>query len=391
MKKWIDPNTIIGSPAQGSHYLHRQEIEDEFWKNIKKGSHLLFVAPRRVGKTSVMQYQEANPMPGNVCLYENIESVKSKNELFKRLFEMVLKCANNSGKVTSWIKGVVSKYSITDISVSGAIKIGRKDIDFSVEFWALLDSFKKEMKDTIVLFLDEFPEVINKLVKAGKTEEAGDILHSLRELRHDKSFKHFKMVIAGSIGLHYLVKRVDRPKLINDIAPQHIPPLTQPEAVELIAQLTHGATVQYNAVQTELVLKKVVHYLPYHLQLMLDEINRLAKAEGKPDVTEKIVDTAFKNIVKVNKNFEDWMIRLKDTYLGDYKFINEVLCECARNNQLAIQQIMDIAAKHNLDNDFINLLDDLCADGYLSEDDDRIYRFISPFLQQYWIRKNPTR
>ncbi len=48
-KIWIHPKTITGPPAEGDFFFRRDYINDEFWKEIKKGNHILFVAPRRVG------------------------------------------------------------------------------------------------------------------------------------------------------------------------------------------------------------------------------------------------------------------------------------------------------------------------------------------------------
>jgi hypothetical protein len=135
------------------------------------------------------------------------------------------------------------------------------------------------------------------------------------------------------------------------------------------------------------LLAKVGYALPYYIQLMLDEIDTLAQKKEQTKVTKKIIDEAFENIIRYNRNLEDWYTRLTETYDGEFKFLNEVLIACAKHNKLAIQQIADIALPHNLDADCVGLMDDLCNDGYLIEDDNHIYSFVSPFLQAYWKRK----
>jgi predicted AAA+ superfamily ATPase len=118
MEKWISPHTITGPPAEQSYYFHRTDIEKEFWRRVKSGSHILFLAPRRVGKTSIMKFIEAHPAEGYICFYENIQSVKNKAELFQRIFEMILKCAGNRDKAKNWISRVVKQFGIKEITKS---------------------------------------------------------------------------------------------------------------------------------------------------------------------------------------------------------------------------------------------------------------------------------
>ena len=195
------------------------------------------------------------------------------------------------------------------------------------------------------------------------------------------------MVVAGSIGLPYVVKKIDRPKNINDLQPIHIGELNTEEAQGLIEQVTKGATLQYDTKGVDLLLSKVGYKLPYYLQLMVDEIDVIARKKDILEVTKELIDTAFENIIRNNPNLEDWFKRLVDTYGEDFKFLNEVLIACAKSDKLAIQQIANIAQQYNLESECVGLMGDLCNDGYLIEDDNHIYSFVSPFLQAYWKRK----
>jgi len=40
--------------------------------------------------------------------------------------------------------------------------------------------------------------------------------------------------------------------------------------------------------------------------------------------------------------------------------------------------------------DYMDFVDELLNDGYLIEKEKHVYRFISPFLQQFWIKKYPV-
>ncbi|MBK7225951.1 MAG: hypothetical protein IPH96_11265 [Saprospiraceae bacterium] len=57
---WIRPNTITGSVAQGKKYFRREDIEDKIWHEVSQGNSVLFLAPRRVGKSSIVSYLAEN-------------------------------------------------------------------------------------------------------------------------------------------------------------------------------------------------------------------------------------------------------------------------------------------------------------------------------------------
>jgi uncharacterized protein len=54
LENWISPKTIIGNVATGEYCYPRTTINKEIWRELEKGSSVLLTAPRRVGKTYIM-------------------------------------------------------------------------------------------------------------------------------------------------------------------------------------------------------------------------------------------------------------------------------------------------------------------------------------------------
>jgi hypothetical protein len=390
--KWISPNTITGDAATNNRYLRREHINEDFWREVEKGNHILFVAPRRVGKTSIMMDLSENPLEGYACLYQNIEGVKSKEEFYERLFKLILQCVQRSKakNAIAFLERCVKKYRITEITKTG-VKIDSTPLDYERELRALIPELKEAEIHTVI-FLDEFAEVINKLNKQGKQEDAIDIFHTLREIRGDENFEHFTLVFAGSIGLEFVVKIIDRPKLINDLHRIETPALNKEEAKLLIDQLTSSATIQLQPIVVDHLLNVVEHLLPYYIQLMLEEIDLIARENREPAITTHTISLAFDRVLKKNKNFEDWLERLKDYQKDNFPFINEILKHAAHKGSISIQEIYDKAndVKYNKSEDYMDFVEELINDGYLVETQKHTYRFISPFLQQFWLKKYPV-
>ncbi len=333
-----------------------------------------------------------NPPDGYSCIYQNIEGVKSRNEFYKRIFDLIIQCVHRSkvDDAKRFLEKCLKKYSISEISKTG-VKFSSKELNYEDEFKRIIPELAESKIHTII-FLDEFAEVINKLTKKGEKEDAIDILHTLREIRSDSNFRNFTLVFAGSIGLEFVIKSFDRPKLINDLHAIPTPALSQEEGVSFLDQLVKNATIRMSPSVIAYILKKVHHLMPYYLQLIIEEIDLIARENNKPNITKSQVDESFTRVLRKRRNFEDWLSRLKEYQSENFPFINEVLINAAHNDGIDIQKIYDIACDSKFDraNDYMDYIDELINDGYLIEIERHKYSFISPFLKEFWKNKYPV-
>ncbi|WP_336734822.1 hypothetical protein [Chryseobacterium sp. VD8] len=176
---------------------------------------------------------------------------------------------------------------------------------------------------------------------------------------------------------------------INDLYKITYQPLDESEVSDYISTVTKNASVQYDEDKILHIKNKIQYFVPYFINLMLDEIDKAAIKRNDPKITIEHIDEAFNAIIKNNDNFSDWKKRLTD-YLPkeDFSFINEILTQISHKDQISIQNIYDIAVKHNKETDYMDFIKDLEQDGYIMESS-QSYTFISPFLKEYWKRNNP--
>lgn len=389
---WISPRTVVGPVATGDCYYPRTEIVNDIWQELERGSYVLISAPRRVGKTSVMRDIEANPRGNYKVKFESVQAVTSEIDFYKTLYRLVLNCLNTSSKASKWLAAYMKTKKITEITTSG-VKIGDAELDYRQEINAIFKELDSN-SETIVLLLDELPEVLFRLYKEGKKDEAIAILNQLRTWRQS-DFKKLQFVLAGSVGIHHVVKIVEgRTSSLNDLTQAICCPLDRSEALNYIGWATgNGATVQYNENQRGYLLDKVAgYYTPYFINLMLDEVNKIARKRADSIIIESDIDRAFVNVEKDNQHFRDWKNRLK-AYMApsDFDFVNEILTHISHRDSINIQVIYDKATKHKKTNDYMELMDDLERDGYItaSSEGSQTYIFISPFLKAFWKRNNP--
>jgi hypothetical protein len=390
---WKSPKTTIGSVAKGKNYYHRKEIVNNIWSELKKGNSILIAAPRRVGKTSIMQYMEANPIRNYRAIFDDIEGIDSEKQFYGRLYRLLLSCLSLSKgeKAKKWFLEYIKSKSITELDIKGKIKIEKLSIDYLDELNRLLEEInKKEEIENIVLLIDELPGVLFNINKTNN-KEAVSILKNLRRWRQNKANRKIQFVFAGSVGIHYVVNAIEnRNSDLNDLALIQCDPLSPDEFYVYIKWATEQASIQYSAELQQYLAEKIQYFVPYFINLMLDEIDKKARKNNNPDITKQVIDEAFDTIIKNNEHFSDWKNRLKDYLLkNDFIYVNELLTHIAHKEEISLPEIYDKAIKHGKTDDYMDFINDLEKDGYITEFKQK-YVFVSPFLKAFWKRNNPV-
>ncbi len=388
--EWIHPETITGPPAEGKRFFRRDYINEELWREINKGVHILFAAPRRVGKTSIMKDIVSQGKEGYLCIFENIQSVNTNEQFYKRLYFLLL---NQLGKITT-AKRILTKWlktkGIEKISWEGGVKFKELQLDYKNELLSLITKLP-EINLKAVLFLDEFAEVIFRVKKKEGADKAIDILHTLREIRNKQDFSHCYFVLSGSVGLDHVVESIDRLTLINDLHSLKVSALNETESNSFIRRTTKGASMQIGKKELKYINNKLKHLVPYFIQLLIEECDRILHDETRTELTKNDIDSAFDIIIKTEKNLNDWEDRLKPPYLTikAFRFCKEILTRAAHFNKILVQDIYNISIEHKENDYYMNHLKMLVHDGYLIEFKENIYRFVSPLLQAWWKRQHP--
>lgn len=387
---WIEPKIIIGNTATGDYYFPRPQIEADIWGEIEKGNHVLIAAPRRVGKSSVMTSM-VEKMPQNTqCIFKNIEGIKSETAFYKTFFESIIECLGKFQKNSNTIKAFFKGINIEEITLEGIKFKDKKTPNYLDEINNILPKLA-ENKVRIVLFLDELPEVLNYLHVENRKSEASSILSNLRAWRQNPAIRnHLNLVLAGSVGIHHIVKKIEgRTVAINDLGIVNFEALTLEEAHDYIDWATSAATVKYDTSLKTYLLARINYFIPYFINLMLIEVSEAAQKARNATISPRNIENAFNEIVKKSDHFKEWKNRIFDYFpIDEADFIHETLVFIAHKNAINKRQLYDLALKHKKKNNYMELIQGLERDGYITEQGDN-HVFISPFLKAFWKKDNP--
>ena len=381
--------TCIGSPARGEKFYIRKKLIEKLWRKIENGSNLLIVAPRRVGKTSIMCHFYDRPPEGYFIVFADTEKVNNENEYYRKLLNKIIK----SG-VLSKIKKALS---IIEQHIPEIKKVGHEGVELglksNIDYFDLITKVLKSINESekkMILMIDEFPQTLENIIKDFGQEVGRHFLQSNRELRIDPDLnKTVKYILAGSIGLENIVRKMNAIGTINDLDTFIINPLQNSEKIEFINLLLRDVSFELKKEQIDYIFKKIEWLIPFHIQLVIEGINDFVVEEEYKDIDNLAIDSVFEEMIKQNNHFDHWHTRLRTSFNSEeYTFAKEVLNIVSESGIILSSDIFEIAAKNHLKNNYKEVISSLIYDGYINNDDDENeYRFNSPIVGMWW-RKN---
>lgn len=380
--------TIIGQTARGENYFPRTKITDEIWKKLGDGSNLLFIAPRRVGKSSILFHLLDNSRDDVPIIYYISESVNSENEFYKKLFHHLLEKITTVQKYKTLIK------TMTKAFPSSIDSIGPKGIKFrqgtSVVYYDELVKFVEAMvfkDDKTIVLIDEFASTVENILQDEGERAAIHFLETKRIIRQmPETHSRLQFIYAGSIGLDSIVSRINSANLVNDLAPIDIPPLTKNEAWALTDKILKDSGITFEQGAFDHLLDVIEWWIPYHFQILLDESYKILVDQDSTVITKEIIDNAVKNTLSRGIYFDYWFTRLRKAYKGqEFSFVKEILNRISEENTLSSADVYNCAMKFGLADSYHDLVKALKHDGYIDNAaDPKVYRFNSYLLREWW-------
>lgn len=376
-------NITIGQVATGDKFYIRKKLIKRLWKKIESGSNILMSAPRRIGKTSIMQYCKDKPQENFTVIYVITESVNNQNEFYKKLVKELKSIINKSDKLKSYLKD----FKIESIGPKG-ITFENKETNYFDIFKHLAE--KLDLKDCkLILMIDEFAQTVENIMQDESENSAVRFLASVRELRINPYIsKNIQFIFAGSIGLENIVSQINANSTINDLYFFPVSPFSNKEALDYIKTIPLK-NEEYDFAEGDIIylLEKLEWNIPYFINIILDEIESICYDEDKEIITKTIIDQAFKNTLKKRAYFEHWHNRLRKAYKqNNYNFAKAVLNQAAESQFITKEEVVNIAVELEIQDSYKDIINSLEYDGYLylTEGQDS-YVFTSPLLKQWWF------
>ena len=390
---------VVGQVAAKENFYNRPREIARIKRNLEAGANIQLASPRRVGKSSILQYFLDNPIDGFIFIYKDVESARTKQGFYEKIYS---ECIRNKvllekrglwKQLTEGINAGLRKLKSLKLGPLGEITLAHDvEVDYEEELLNFLEGIDIG-ENKLVIMIDEFPEVLLNMVEdeAGNHKTARSFLQSNREFRNNRAI-HGKVqfIYTGSNSLNGTVTELKSTELINDLPSMPVNPLHEPEAMEMIQNIMAGYGFGISDEMLKYMIRQVEWLIPFYFQLVIQELLDLLD-EGE-EITEQRIDKAIEQIAlpRNDNHFQHYMTRLNRVFgQGRTDFIRKTLNRLVEAKELTKSQIIDFGHGGLSEHQVKVLLDSLLVDGYLvkTSDDTETYKFNSPILANWWARK----
>jgi len=393
-----------GGVVRGVNFFNRDEETKELTWLLDENNSVLLVAPRRVGKTSLVRetFRRMEKRKKDFLIYIDVEDCRTPSDLIVALGIEIHKHAR--------LQNVLSKAfqlleRVEKVSVGGAFGIKLRDQiqgDWKEKGRTLFSELANADLPVVICF-DELPVMVSRMLsdrensnQAKRIQEVDIFLSWLRKNMqeyHDK----LRCIICGSIGLEPILHRHGLSKTINHLSPFHLGSWSRETATTCLEQLALREEINWESETLNHLLDYLPPYIPYHVQLFFSHLRYDCKQRNMLTPTVEEVDRVYHTVMLGTRGHAElatYEERLKQVFGADAEMHDMAfeLLTAASTGELSRQEAGCIAKSHGLHRnalELMNVLDILEHDGYLAQHGaKKSWKFESVILRDWWNKRH---
>ena len=402
------PEFYTGAPVDPVDLRFRGAFVAELWRTLRTG-HAVLTAPRRTGKTSVMDYLRDHPENGFSVVSINAQDLTHPADFFQVLLDGFHDAHPDFVReqlATGWglVSGVLGR--IDEIGAGGfKLALRRSDLDWRTNWRQHGDTFLAQARKTgvpILFIVDEFPDMLLNLSR----ENEGLLREFLAWFRTQRlglapKRDSIRWLVGGSVNLAGTLDALGLVDLINDLEDTSLPPLTDGDIETFVTDMLGGRDVPFGDDVPQRLIARLGRPIPLFMQMATQDLYRLWKREQRRIVATD-VDAVFDAMIvgsAARTRLQHFHSRIRQYYADPKRSIAYALLgrisvsESGSRRAALLQETERLLAEfgvtlpaHERRQTFNQLLLDLENDFYIVEVEEGIYDFASGVLKSWWRR-----
>lgn len=380
---------VIGAPVTGDDLYGRHDEIDRLWARLDRDEHLLMLAPRRVGKTSLMLELERDPRAGWDVVYINVEAAESAADLLARVHAALLQ----HPRYRTWLKlgwfRVTSAFAEVNHAKALSVEIKRT---LGRDWVRAADRLERQLERQsdgrrLLIVIDELPILIVRMLDSGdRAEEASLLLAKLRQWRQAPGLRgKVQTLVGGSVGLEGVLRRAGLSASINDLAPFRVTAWSRSTAASFLRRVSEENRFPLTDHWIAGILDLLGEPVPYHVQLFFAELHDACRASA--ELSEPLIAQCFEERLTGpagTPHLDHYAARLEVVFSPtQYEIALTVLARASRFERGVLRSEL---AGDNSVSDLGQVLQTLESDGYLQRHDGRL-AFQSNLLRVWWRKR----
>ena len=394
------PSNTVGAIARGDDFWGREADVQALWSRLHHGS-VLLTAPRRYGKSSLMNALVDAPQSGWIVEYLDVESVATPDEFLVAVTATLLArdklrkalhgVVNAAGKLGAWVGGLIKDATISREQI-GELRLQLRDGLSDKSAWPelsqhLLAALQRVEGERLLLIIDEFPMMVATFLDRDPAV-AIHFLRWLRSIRQQPGTNGVRFLLGGSVNIDPRLERIGHQALLNDLDRFTVEPFTPARAVEFVAAVLAAEELPHEEGVAAEIVRVAECGIPFFLQLLIQECGAESRRQARA-ITVIDVEEVFHGRVRGPNNrarFSHYQSRLKEHYGELEDAARLVLRELVHHQTRSLAELT--TAFRAVDEDASRLdpvLALLESDYYIERERDHVW-FANGFLRQWWQR-----
>lgn len=394
----------VGNWVDGDRFWGREVEMALFIEQLEEGAHLLLVAQRRIGKTSLMHEAARLIQDRFLCLHVDLQEAASAADVIAELSVATKKYQSLWGKTKAIFSNIaktaadnIDSLQVADLKVT--LRSGLTEGDWRAKGDRLLEMLA-ESEQPVVIFLDEVPILVSRLLKGEDftiTPERRAQADAFMSWLRSNSLKHqgkVRLVVTGSIGLEPILKQAGLSATINHFTPFELGPWTAESAQGCIAALAQEYGLGFEDGAIAHMVERIGICIPYHVQLFFDQVYQSCRLRSVTTVSKRLVAEIYNNKMLSTRGHAELSHleeRLK-MVLGPslHLLALDLLTEAAVEGYLSPEAAAVFGKEYAIANDAARpedilreVLNILEHDGYFFRDG-TTYGFVSQLVKDWW-------
>lgn len=394
-----------GNWVEGDRFWDRVSDTALMIEKLDEGAHILLVAQRRMGKTSLMKEIKRQLNGRYTCLFVDLQKASAAEDAIVEISIALKPHTSLWGKTKglfsnalSMLAGSIEELSLGEIGIK--LRAGLTSGNWSEKGDALL-TILAESELPILLLIDEVPLMVNRMLKGDDfkiTSERKSKVDEFMSWLRKNSLQHqgkVRIVLSGSIGFEPILRQAGLSATINNFQPFDLKPWDDATAVGCLQALAAEYGVHFKNDAEAVMIKRLGCCIPHHVQMFFSHVYDRCKRRGRmefyPDEVNDIYESEMLGI-RGHAELTHYEDRLK-LVLGPefFTLALEMLTETAVAGCLTRPALSALQNGYEFEERSVlsaseEILRVLEHDGYIKAGRDG-YLFESYLLQDWWKKR----
>jgi uncharacterized protein len=394
----------VGNWVEGDRFWDREGEMPLFIEKLQDGDHLLLIAPRRIGKTSLMRQASRLIADQFICLHVDLQEAVTAADavaelgLATRKYEPLWKKTKQVfANILTTVAEQIDTLQVSEVKVS--LRSGMTTGNWRTKGDELFASLAAA-EQPVVIFLDEVPILVNRLLKGNdytmtpeRRAETDAFMSWLRANSLTYRGK-VRLVVTGSIGLAPILQQAGLSATINHLAPFELGPWSAEAARGCVKALALRYSLEFEEGAIDRMIGHIGFCIPYYVQLFFDLVYQDCKLWQRQTVTIAKVDEVYQTKMLSTRGHAE-LSHLEERLrlvLGPtlHPLALDLLTEAAVVGKLEPLACQVFGQEYGIANgiprpedDVRQVLTVLEHDGYLQRQE-MSYQFVSKLVKDWW-------